>query len=147
MADMKEKIISNSESQPAPKKQRKFPQKYDYDWWRWKYNRFLDVAHKIQSVNIGLLSVWGKRHTFTLMSFLGFASVHNMRINLSVAIVGMVNSSEKIIVRFMASSSSYTTRLFHSSVVLVKQHIRCQRAMRTWLARARSRSKTFVKLL
>ena len=33
------------------------------------------------------------RHVFALMGFLGFANVYAMRVNLSVAIVAMVNSS------------------------------------------------------
>lgn len=37
---------------------------------------------------------WGKRHTFTLLSFLGFANVFAMRVNLSVAIIKMVNSTD-----------------------------------------------------
>ena len=35
---------------------------------------------------------WGKRHTFALLAFLGFANVFAMRVNLSVAIVQMVKS-------------------------------------------------------
>ncbi|XP_076045681.1 putative inorganic phosphate cotransporter [Oratosquilla oratoria] len=34
---------------------------------------------------------WGVRHTLVLMGFLGFASTYGMRVNLSVAIVAMVN--------------------------------------------------------
>ena len=33
---------------------------------------------------------WGTRHTFVLLAFLGTASAYAMRINLSVAIVAMV---------------------------------------------------------
>ena len=33
---------------------------------------------------------WGTRHTFILLSFLGFANIYAMRVNLSVAIVAMV---------------------------------------------------------
>ena len=33
---------------------------------------------------------WGKRHTFALLSFLGFANIFAMRVNLSVTIVKMV---------------------------------------------------------
>ena len=35
---------------------------------------------------------WGKRHTFALLAFFGFANVFAMRVNLSVAIVQMVKS-------------------------------------------------------
>jgi len=34
---------------------------------------------------------WGARHTFVFLAFLGFANVYAMRVNLSVAIVAMVN--------------------------------------------------------
>jgi len=37
---------------------------------------------------------WGKRHTFTLLAFLGFANIFAMRVNLSVAIVQMVKSPQ-----------------------------------------------------
>ena len=33
---------------------------------------------------------WGTRHTFVLLAFLGTANAYAMRINLSVAIVAMV---------------------------------------------------------
>ena len=39
-------------------------------------------------------SRWGARFTFAVMAFLGFANVYAMRVNLSVAIVAMVNSTE-----------------------------------------------------
>ncbi len=38
-----------------------------------------------------LLGCWGPRHTFTLMGFLGFASIYAMRVNLSLVIISMVN--------------------------------------------------------
>ena len=38
---------------------------------------------------------WGTRHTFVLLSFLGFANIYAMRVNLSVAIVAMVSSSDR----------------------------------------------------
>lgn len=38
---------------------------------------------------------WGTRHTFALLSFLGFANMYAMRVNLSVAIVAMVNAPEQ----------------------------------------------------
>ena len=38
---------------------------------------------------------WGTRHTFVLLSFLGFANIYAMRVNLSVAIVAMVHSSDR----------------------------------------------------
>ena len=38
---------------------------------------------------------WGTRHTFAILAFLGFANVYAMRVNLSVAIVAMVNTSKK----------------------------------------------------
>ena len=38
---------------------------------------------------------WGKRHTFVLLAFLGTANAYAIRINLSVAIVGMVKPSGK----------------------------------------------------
>ena len=34
---------------------------------------------------------WGPRHTLILMGFLGFASIYAMRVNLSLAIISMVN--------------------------------------------------------
>ncbi|KAF2367680.1 Major facilitator superfamily [Trinorchestia longiramus] len=34
--------------------------------------------------------LWGARHTFAFMGFLGFSAVYSMRVNLSVAIVAMV---------------------------------------------------------
>ena len=40
-------------------------------------------------------SRWGTRHTFVLLSFLGFANIYAMRVNLSVAIVAMVSSSDR----------------------------------------------------
>ena len=36
---------------------------------------------------------WGARHTFVILAFLGCANVYAMRVNLSVAIVAMVDSS------------------------------------------------------
>ncbi|CAL8124169.1 unnamed protein product [Orchesella dallaii] len=36
---------------------------------------------------------WGTRHTLTILGFLGFASSYSMRVNLSIAIVTMVNTS------------------------------------------------------
>jgi len=36
---------------------------------------------------------WGKRHTFALLSFLGFANIFAMRVNLSVTIVKMVSQN------------------------------------------------------
>lgn len=36
---------------------------------------------------------WETRHTFAVMSFLGLANVYAMRVNLSVAIVAMINHS------------------------------------------------------
>ena len=46
-------------------------------------------------LNIHLLFIavpcWGARHTFVFLAFLGFANVYAMRVNLSVAIVAMVN--------------------------------------------------------
>ena len=36
---------------------------------------------------------WGTRHTFVILAFLGCANVYAMRVNLSVAIVAMVGSS------------------------------------------------------
>ena len=40
---------------------------------------------------------WGTRHTFILMSFLGFANIYAMRVNLSVAIVAMVKGMHHIL--------------------------------------------------
>lgn len=48
---------------------------------------------------------WGKRHTFALLAFLGFANVFAMRVNLSVAIVKMVKSPNNI------QNNSITTRM------------------------------------
>ena len=36
---------------------------------------------------------FGHRHVFSLLGFLGFLNVYAMRVNLSVAIVAMVNST------------------------------------------------------
>jgi len=36
---------------------------------------------------------WGVRHTFVFLGFLGFANVYAMRVNLSVAIIYMVNNT------------------------------------------------------
>ena len=38
---------------------------------------------------------WGTRHTFALMAFLGMANTFTLRVNLSVAIVAMVNASKQ----------------------------------------------------
>lgn len=40
-------------------------------------------------------SPWGTRHTLAVLGFLGFASSYSMRVNLSIAIVSMVNSTMK----------------------------------------------------
>ena len=45
---------------------------------------------------ISFSELWGARHTFSLMGFLGFAVVYGLRVNLSVAIVAMVNSSKEL---------------------------------------------------
>ena len=37
----------------------------------------------------------GARHIFALLGFLGFVNVYAMRVNLSVAIVAMVNQTSK----------------------------------------------------
>lgn len=37
------------------------------------------------------IGCWGTRYTLVLLGFLGFANVYAMRVNLSVAIVAMVN--------------------------------------------------------
>ena len=39
-----------------------------------------------------LSEIWGTRHTFALLSFLGFASIYIMRVNLSVTIVAMAKA-------------------------------------------------------
>ena len=36
---------------------------------------------------------WGARHTFVFLAFMGFLNVYAMRVNLSVAIVAMVNNT------------------------------------------------------
>lgn len=36
---------------------------------------------------------WGKRHTFAILGFSGFAISYAIRFNISIAIVAMVNSS------------------------------------------------------
>ena len=36
---------------------------------------------------------WGVRHTFVILAFLGCANVYAMRVNLSVAIVAMVDNT------------------------------------------------------
>ena len=47
------------------------------------------------SIKTNKPSIWGTRHTFVLLSFLGFANIYAMRVNLSVAIVAMVSSSDR----------------------------------------------------
>ena len=53
------------------------------------------LSFQDSSENIGNRSAcvcrWGTRHTFSLLAFLGFANIYAMRVNLSVAIVAMVN--------------------------------------------------------
>ena len=53
------------------------------------------LSFQDSSENIGTKSAcvcrWGTRHTFSLLAFLGFANIYAMRVNLSVAIVAMVN--------------------------------------------------------
>ena len=39
------------------------------------------------------MPTWGARHTFAFLAFLGFLNVYAMRVNLSVAIVAMVNNT------------------------------------------------------
>ena len=41
-----------------------------------------------------MTGVWGQRYTVSLMSFLAIFCCHNMRSNLNIAIIAMVNSSE-----------------------------------------------------
>jgi len=40
--------------------------------------------------------IWGTRHTFALLSFLGFASIYIMRVNLSVTIVAMAKAVDNM---------------------------------------------------
>ena len=47
---------------------------------------------------------WGKRHTFALLSFLGFANVFAMRVNLSVTIVKMVDQNISVATAHQNSS-------------------------------------------
>ena len=41
-----------------------------------------------------ILTGWGYRHLVAFMAFLGFFNVYCLRVNLSVAMVAMVNSSD-----------------------------------------------------
>lgn len=50
-----------------------------------KYSLFTDIVDTTQCLKT--------RHVLAFMGFLGFANVYAMRVNLSVAIVAMVNSS------------------------------------------------------
>ena len=57
------------------------------------YNGSLALQDSSESVNAKPACFrWGTRHTFSLLAFLGFANIYAMRVNLSVAIVAMVNS-------------------------------------------------------
>lgn len=49
-----------------------------------------NVANKFSFVD-HVTGCWGIHYTFTLLGFLGFASIYAMRVNLSLAIVSMVN--------------------------------------------------------
>ena len=40
-----------------------------------------------------LVPWWGARHTFAFLAFVGFLNVYAMRVNLSVAIVVMINNT------------------------------------------------------
>ena len=55
---------------------------------------------------------WGTRHTFVLLAFLGTASAYAMRINLSVAIVAMVQQGT------MYLNYKYINLLFLSTSLL-----------------------------
>ena len=52
---------------------------------------------------------WGKRHTFALLSFLGFAVVFAQRVNLSVTIVKMVSQNTTSAVSHHNNSYEETT--------------------------------------
>ena len=41
-----------------------------------------------------ILAFWGTRHTFAFMGFVGYAICMSLRVDLAVAIVSMVNTSE-----------------------------------------------------
>ena len=49
----------------------------------YQFQNFIDLNFSVPC--------WGARHTFVFLAFLGFANVYAMRVNLSVAIVAMVN--------------------------------------------------------
>ena len=49
---------------------------------------------KIYSFWHFLSAYWGVRHTFAFLSFLGMAVSYSLRVNLSVALVAMVNTSK-----------------------------------------------------
>jgi hypothetical protein len=50
---------------------------------------------------------WGARHTFAFLAFLGFLNVYAMRVNLSVAIVAMVNHTAIIHLKNDSNISGY----------------------------------------
>ena len=57
------------------------------------YNGSLTLEDSSEHVNVKPACFrWGTRHTFSLLAFLGFANIYAMRVNLSVAIVAMVNN-------------------------------------------------------
>ena len=59
------------------------------------YNGSLALQDSSESVNAKPSCFrWGTRHTFSLLAFLGFANIYAMRVNLSVAIVAMVNNTQ-----------------------------------------------------
>ena len=54
----------------------------------------IETPQHVQTTNTTRIR-WGTRHTFALLSFLGFANIYAMRVNLSVAIVAMVSNSDR----------------------------------------------------
>ena len=62
-------------------------------------SKFSNDLNFIYSIWIRL-GCWGNRHTFALLCFTGLSVNYCMRVNLSVAIVEMVNSGSFITLKF-----------------------------------------------
>ena len=101
--------------------------------------RIISISNSFLNGNIYrlyfLVPCWGARHTFAFLAFLGFANVYAMRVNLSVAIVAMVNhtaidhrhNSSNLSEYFLGPTSNiqgeHCKKLLYCCVYLLKQTI------------------------
>ncbi len=65
-----------------------------------------------------MLEKWGARHTFILMSFLFMLLAQSMKVNLSVAIVAMVNSQESNYSTKVDTSTNEVSSFLYPNVCL-----------------------------